>query len=204
MRSLTRSGTKTHLILRSVGGLAPEAVELTTGPPSDEPVALECLVILDVLLELAERVPSRGALGPSHERHDAVKSSRVRAPLAALGRRRCTGRRSRGQFGSSRLLVRWKGGGGAVGTGRERQSADAWPRRFVRTSPAVRSVDCGLLWGKVPRHSGPGPTRPAEAGAECSRDLSVRGHVTAGSPAAPCTDSGNQDRSPRSPRLIDK
>jgi len=49
--------------------MAAEAVELAAGPSADEAVALQRLVILDVLLELAQRVAGRGAFRPSHERH---------------------------------------------------------------------------------------------------------------------------------------
>lgn len=54
--------------MRSVCALCSKA-HLASRPAPDEAVPLQSLVILNVLLELTQRVSGRGALGPSHERH---------------------------------------------------------------------------------------------------------------------------------------
>lgn len=65
-----------HLVLWRIGSLTSKAAaHLATWPSSDESVSLQSLVILDVLLELAQGIPRRRALGTSHERHDAGVSS---------------------------------------------------------------------------------------------------------------------------------
>lgn len=65
-----------YLVLWRIGSLASKAAaHLATWPSSDESVSLQSLVILDVLLELAQGIPRRRALGTSHERHDAGVSS---------------------------------------------------------------------------------------------------------------------------------
>jgi hypothetical protein len=63
-----------YLILRRIGSLASKAAHLAAGPSPNESVSLQSLVILDVFLKLAQRIRRRGALGSSHERHDAWKS----------------------------------------------------------------------------------------------------------------------------------
>lgn len=61
---------KTDLILRTRPLGSSKAIGLRTRTRANHPIALQCLIILDVLLELAERVASRGALGSAtHERH---------------------------------------------------------------------------------------------------------------------------------------
>lgn len=60
----------TYLILGRIGRRAAKASQLATWSAADETIALQCLVILNVLLELAQGVASRRALCASHERHD--------------------------------------------------------------------------------------------------------------------------------------
>lgn len=63
-------GTGTCLVLRCVWVLGSEAVHLAIRASAHEPVSLERLVILDMLLELAQRVAGRRTLGATaHERH---------------------------------------------------------------------------------------------------------------------------------------
>lgn len=56
MHACRHPGAKSYLILGSIGTLAAEAVELPARSSTDKTVSLERLVILDVLLELAQRV----------------------------------------------------------------------------------------------------------------------------------------------------
>lgn len=58
-----------YFVLRSICILAAEAVELSAGASADEAVTLQCLVILNVLLELAEGIRPRRAFGATEERH---------------------------------------------------------------------------------------------------------------------------------------
>lgn len=63
----------TNLILGSIGVLAAETVHLSAWSTPDQTIPLQGLVILNMLLELAQGVTSRGALGSSaHERHGKV------------------------------------------------------------------------------------------------------------------------------------
>ena len=66
---LVGTQTRTYLVLRRMGTLAAEAIQLAVRPSADEPITLQRLVILNMFLELAQRVASRGALGSSHKRH---------------------------------------------------------------------------------------------------------------------------------------
>lgn len=59
-----------HLILRAVGTLTSEAVQLSSWAPAHESIALQGLVILNMLMELAKGVRRRGALSATaQERH---------------------------------------------------------------------------------------------------------------------------------------
>jgi hypothetical protein len=80
-----------YLVLGHAGALAPEAAELSARTSSYEAISLQGLVILDVLLELAQRVSGRGAIGAcSEERHSAAIGRREGGggECAVLRRRR--------------------------------------------------------------------------------------------------------------------